>query len=286
MNKKIVLLRRKRLGNTSVNAVKEFSKNNIEVVRNDKPIPQDSDLLIRWGCTSKVSSKNTLNKSNAIHAVNDKINSRLKMEENNISTPKVFKSSAEAKYPCIMRPTKHSQGKNLWLCNSHADVLRFSNKKIIKKLGYYLSEYIEKEREFGVFIFNDRITSVIEKVGKNSESNKSIAWNVSQGTHSFENINWTDWPIDVCVESLKAIKLFDLDFGRVDVIYKDGKAYILEINSAHSLTSPYRQEVFAKCVDYLLENGKVQKEIEFEKVKTYKSIIHPALRPNNNGLNL
>ena len=286
MNKKIILLRRKRLGNTSAKGIKQFLSNNIEIVRNDKEITENVDLLIRWGCTSKVSSKNTLNKSDSIHAVNNKIESRLKMEENNISTPKVFKSSAEAKYPCIMRPTKHSQGRNLWLCNSHADVSRFSNKKIIKKLGYYLSEYIEKEREFGVFVFDNRITSVIEKIGKNNESNKSIAWNVAQGTHSFQNINWADWPIDVCVESLKAIKLFDLDFGRVDVIYKEGKPYILEINSAHSLTSPYRQEVFAKCVDYLIENGKAQNEIDFNKVKTYKSIIHPALRLNNNKINL
>lgn len=285
MNKKIILLRRKRLGATSAKGIQQFSLNNIEIVRNDKQIPENADLLIRWGCTSRVSSKNTLNKVDSIHAVNNKIESRIKMEENGVSTPRVFKSSAEATYPCIMRPTKHSQGRNLWLCKNQADILRFKNKNIVKKIGYYLSEYIQKEREFGVFVFNNRITSVIEKVGKNDEANKSIAWNVAQGTHSFQNINWTDWPIDVCVESLKAVKLFNLDFGRVDVIYKESRPYVLEINSAHSLTSPYRQEVFAKCVDYLIENGKVQNEIDFDKVKTYKSIIHPALRPNNNKVN-
>lgn len=286
MNKKIVLLRRKKLGSTSAKGIQEFSENNIQIVRNDKEIPENIDLLIRWGCTSKVNSKNTLNKSESIHAVNDKVSSRIKMQDNSISTPRVFKSSAEASYPCIMRPTKHSQGRNLWLCKNHGDVIKHSRKNVIKKLGYYLSEYIEKEREFGVFVFNNRITSVIEKVGKNTEANKTIAWNVAQGTHSFQNINWSDWPIDVCIEALKAVKLFDLDFGRVDVIYKNNKPYILEINSAHSLTSPYRQELFSKCVDYLVENGKVKNDIDFEKVKTYKSIIHPALRVNKNKLNL
>jgi glutathione synthase/RimK-type ligase-like ATP-grasp enzyme len=285
MSQKIVLLRRRKLGNTSCNAIKSFSTNEIEVVRNDKSIPSNIDLLIRWGCISKVDSKHTLNKSEAIHAVNHKVNSRIKMQENGISVPKIF-INKKIEFPVVVRPAKHSQGRNLWLCNNANELYRVLKKPILSRLGWYISKYIAKEQEFGVFIFNNRVTSVIEKKPKNANAINSVAWNVAQGTHEFVNVNWDNWPMQVCIESLKAIKLFNLDFGRVDVIVKDRTPYILEINSAHSLTSPYRQELFAKCVDYYLTNGFVKNEIDFDKVKTYKSIIHPALRVNNNQLNL
>ena len=283
MNNNIVLLRRRKLGNTSCNAIKEFSNNNIQVIRNDRYIPENIDLLVRWGCTSKVNSKKTLNKTEAIHAVNNKINSRIIMQKAGISVPKLY--TKDITFPCIVRPTKHSQGRNLWLCYNQRELIKVLNKPIINRLGFYISEYIPKDNEYGIFIFNNRVTSVIEKVPKSIEAKNAVAWNVAQGTHSFENVNWENWPIEACIESLKAIKLFNLDFGRVDVIIKHGIPYILEINSAHSLTSPYRQELFAKCLDYYIEKGEVKNEIDFKKVKTYKSIIHPAIRLNNNKLN-
>lgn len=279
----ITIIRRRKLGKTSCEAIKRFSKNTINIVRNDQVIPEDSDLVIRWGCTSEIPAEHTLNKARGITIVNNKISSRRLFVDNNISTPKLYNLEDNITYPVIIRPEHHSQGRNLYIANNMEELLN-----AIRRIGpnYYISEFIDKDKEFGVFIFDNRVSAVIEKVPKYENANKELAWNVAQGTHSFENVRWENWPVNVCIEALKAFKLVDLDFGRVDVMVKDNVPYILEINSAHSLTSEYRQQTFAKCLDYYIEKGKVTKDIDFTKVKTYKSIIHPALYENNIGINL
>ena len=65
--------------------------------------------------------------------------------------------------------------------------------------------------------------------------------------------------------------------GAVDVmIDADGQPYVLEINSAPSQTSPYRQECMAKCFDWLIEKGKASIPI-IEERGNWKKFIHPAL---------
>ena len=283
---KIRILRRRGLGNGSTLGIKEFSNNEIEIIRNDKEIPEDTDLLIRWGCTSQFPSKKTLNKVEAIRAVNNKFTSRKLMQDAGVSVPKLYeKDIDEFNYPVIIRPVFHSQGKDLILANNIDEVIAGVNEIYDNGKEVYISEYIKKDSEFGVFIFDNRVTSVIKKVAKREGANDELAWNVAQGSHSFQNVRWSEWNMDVIKECLDAWKCFDLTFGRIDVMVKDGKPYILEINSAHSLTSEYRKKTFAKCLDYYIENGKVKNEINIDEIKTYKSIIHPAIRKNKLGNN-
>jgi len=284
---KIVILRRRGLGNTSTIGIKSNSNNNIEITRNDKEIPQDTDLLIRWGCTSQFPSKKTLNKAEGIKAINNKYLSRKILQEAGVSVPKLYEDiEAVDTFPVIVRPEYHAQGKILYYCNNQGEL--FDAEYHISNLGkdVYISEYIKKDREFGVFIFNNRIWSVIEKVPKIEGANNEIAWNVAQGTHRFQNVKWSEWPIEICKEALDAVKCFNIDFCRVDIIVKDNKPYILELNSAHSLTSNYRQEAFAKCLDYFIENGSVKNELELDNLTSYKGLIHPALRINKKLINL
>lgn len=282
---KIRILRRRGLGNTSTKGIKDKSQNDIEIIRNDREIPQDTDLLIRWGCTSQFPAHRTLNKAESIKAVNNKAESRKILQEAGVRVPKLYENIDDVEYPCIMRNHFHSQGKYLKFCNN-LEELAAARLELKERGDTYTSEYIEKDQEFGVFIFNNRIWSVIEKVPKVEDAQEHVAWNVAQGTHKFQNVRWSEWPIEVCKEALDAVKCFNIDFCRVDLIVKDGVPYVLELNSAHSLTSDYRHESFAKCLDWYIENGKVQNELQLDGNITYKSIIHPALRENKLGKNL
>jgi hypothetical protein len=55
-----------------------------------------------------------------------------------------------------------------------------------------------------------------------------------------------------------------------------GNCYVLEINSAPSLTSPYRQECMGKAFKYIVENGKARIPL-VEAKGGYRKFIHPAL---------
>ena len=80
--------------------------------------------------------------------------------------------------------------------------------------------------------------------------------------------------------ALKAAKVSSCDFCGVDVMVDaEGNPYVLEVNSAPSQTSPYRQVCVAKAFDHIVQNGKDHfDDVQDGPRRTYKSYIHPALR--------
>ena len=57
---------------------------------------------------------------------------------------------------------------------------------------------------------------------------------------------------------------------------KEGNAYVIEINSAPSLTSEYRQQCMAKAFDHIAEHGK-QRIPRIKEKGGYLKFIHPAV---------
>ena len=267
------IIRRRGLGMSSCKGIAEFSKQGIGWIRNDKELPQD-DLYIRWGCTSNVPTKNVLNTAAAIHEVNDKTGFRKVLDEKELCPKTWFDAwgftQGILKRGVIVRPSKHAQGRNIYLCYSEPEFL-----KAIDKCGHgwYASEYVDKAQEFRVAVVQGRAVWVAEKTPGNPDA---IAWNVAKGGR-FDNVRWNDWPLKVVKTAIEAFNCSSLDFGGVDVMVgKDGSVTVLEINSAPSLTSPYRQECMAKAFDYIIENGKERIPLVDEKGK-YLKFIHPAL---------
>jgi glutathione synthase/RimK-type ligase-like ATP-grasp enzyme len=118
-----------------------------------------------------------------------------------------------------------------------------------------------------------RAVAVAQKTPSNPDD---VAWNVAQGGR-FDNVPWDSWPLQAVRKSIEAFNLSELDFGGVDVMVDaEGKAYIIEINSAPSLTSPYRQECMAKAFDYISEHGKERIPLVEER-GGYRKFIHPAV---------
>jgi glutathione synthase/RimK-type ligase-like ATP-grasp enzyme len=282
---KVAMLRRRKLGRTSCREIAKLSKHNIEVIRNDKKsVDETSDLVIRWGCTSLVPPHiKVLNSVKAIGEVNNKVEFRkLVMETGHV--PKTFFSCEEwfdnsDKYKeVIFRPAYHAQGRNLLKVN--VNEYREDGESVDNFVNYhpefYISEYIAKVAEYRVFVVSGRVACVARKYPADENA---IAWNVAQGG-KFENVRWDEWNLRVVRAAIEVFNKTTLDFGGVDVMVDgDGKPYILEINSAPSLTSPYRQEAMAKCFDYIIENGKERIPL-IERKAGYKKFIHPAVSAN------
>lgn len=271
----VVILRREKLGRTSA---KEIAKHmpSCSVIRNDKriPAPRQGDMLIRWGCTSNVpDGYGIINQSKAIHEVNNKTKFRKKLDEAGLSSKSWFSVAdfqAAPEYPVIVRPRNHSQGKDLYVCRNIQEVESACEEC---GEGYYINKFIDKVAEYRVAIVQGRAVWVVRKTPSNPED---VAWNVARGGR-FDNVRWNDWPLKVVKTAIAAFNLSSLDFGGVDLMVDaDNNVYVLEINSAPSLTSPYRQLCMAKAFNYMLANGKDRIDLPDRK-GNYKKFIHPAL---------
>jgi glutathione synthase/RimK-type ligase-like ATP-grasp enzyme len=142
--------------------------------------------------------------------------------------------------------------------------------------NYYINEFIDKVAEYRVCVVQGRAVWVAVKTPGNPND---VAWNVNKGGR-FDNVKWDDWPLKAVKKSIEAFNLSDLDFGGVDVMVDmEGECYILEINSAPSLTSPYRQECMAKTFDWIVNNGKARIPVSNER-GGYTKFIHPAISEN------
>lgn len=264
-----VIIRRRKLGRTSTKSISRKSEVGILSRRNDGPQKKHIDVLFRWGCTSERAADVTVNTVKAIQQVNDKAGFRKVLEEHGLCARGV-KHADEMEGPVVVRPRTHSRGRKLWVATTGEE---FYAATLKAGEGWYASDLINKVAEYRVFVVQGRVVCVAEKTPGNPDQ---VAWNVAQGGR-FDNVSWDAWPLKAIRVSVEAFNLTSLDFGGVDVMVDaDGNAYVIEINSAPSLTSDYRQSCFAKAFDYIIRNGKDR--IPLIEVKGgYLKFIHPAI---------
>lgn len=276
-----IILRRRRLGRTSTNGIVSASEKGIRVVRNwrarDRPAVAPS-YVFRWGCTSYLDFPNegsvVVNTADKIRWCNDKKESRLQLQAAGVPVPKTWPSEEfeeriergefddVALY--VSRPGVHAQGQQL--SSGAAD-------DIILWAGGYVSEFIDKVAEYRVFVCQGRAVWVAQKTPADPDA---IAWNVNQGGR-FDNVRWGEWKLPIVKAALHAAQVSGIDFCGVDVMEDgEGNPYVLELNSAPSQTSPYRQNCVAKAFDYIIDNGKEHFPLP-ERFEGWRDVIHPAI---------
>lgn len=175
----------------------------------------------------------------------------------------------------IGRPDKHSKGRGFWMCRNVEDVQRALRGTRIKAAATHFLEYIEGAREFRVHVMRDhraciqsecmngecprtgphvgscsadkyRSIKISEKllgiqVDENNITDVTRAINTVQRNHDNGTVfNYTDISnrdrSSLRKAARMAVSALNLDFGAVDILLKDGKAYVLEVNTAPRLT--------------------------------------------------
>ena len=275
---KPIILRRRKLGLGSCRGIRDASTTGIDFIRNDKRFPANVDLVFRWGCTSNLpKGVAVVNKASAIHWVADKRSSRMILSEAGLAPVSWGSINDLVLYDVsdsyILRRATHHQGRYLHHFQSGQEENMEAVANMYGEGNYYISEYIPKVAEYRVFICQGRVVWVANKTPGNPDD---VAWNVAEGGR-FDNVRWGDWPLRAVRVAREAFLLSGLDFGGVDVMVgPDGRCYVLEINSAPSQTSPYRQSCTTKAFDYIVENGKEPIPVVEER-GDWKKFIHPAL---------
>jgi len=274
----VLLVRRRRLGATSCREIVKHLPEGSAVWRNDQELPLESpSLAIRWGCTATVPCRSVVNTGRAIHGVNDKLAFRQVLNEHGLC-PRTWTDVQEVPREAIsngvvIRPSRHAQGRNLDVCRSFEELSPIAAR--YGENNYYISELINKVAEYRVFVVSGRVACVAQKTPGNPDD---VAWNVAKGGR-FDNVRWSDWNMEAVRVAVEAFNLSELDFGGVDVMVDaEGLAYVLEINSAPSLTSPYRQQCMGKCLSYIVEHGKERMEVGSKYNRdAYYNYLHPAI---------
>lgn len=281
-----IILRRRKLGRTSCKEISGFSKQGIATVRNDDVIPAAA-IVFRWGTTTnvpKVNGQVIVNEAKAIHWCAGKKSSRLEMQQKGVPVPETWDLAAfRADFQrnlldmgpgnqFVLRRDTHAQGKDLWH-GCAADIMDAAARHNV--VSGYVSRLIPKTAEYRVFVAQGRVVWVAKKTPGNPND---VAWNVARGG-KFDNVKWGDWPMQAVQAAILAALCSGTDFCGVDVMTTDdGKPYVLEVNSAPSQTSPYRQQCVAKAFDYIVKNNS-KEVIACERFKKWSDVAHPAILP-------
>ncbi len=270
-------IRRRKLGRGSTRGMIAASKTGLRVWCHDKNRPIDGlDLVIRWGCTANVNCRRVLNTAEAIHLVSDKTEFRKILNENNLCTPSYFTredavNALEEDATLVVRPRVHAQGRRLFVVNTAQEL---DNAIARCGAGWYANDFFNKTAEYRISFCQGRVVWVAKKTPANPAD---VAWNVAQGGR-FDNVRFDEWPLKAVRISREAFILSRLDFGAVDVMVDDqNNVFVLEINSAPSQTSPYRQECFAKAFDYIVTNENKEAIPIIPEKGDWKKFVHPAV---------
>lgn len=311
----ITFLRRKKLGAGSIRGMTSFLNQDgreprsvssilslgqgASCVRNDRlqdpravAAMEESTLVVRWGCTTSagVPLSKQVNPSRAISIVGDKLGCRKMLREMDptlIPTTIINgdndneTSWLSGSQPLVLRPRTHAQGRNLFVVNGLEELLNVVNNNVrVFSSGWYASELINKVAEYRVYVVSGRVATVARKT---PDDPSAVAWNVAQGGR-FDVVNWGNWPLEVCRVAVEAFNhVPGLDFAGVDVMVdENGRAYVIELNSAPSLpllsdgSVSYRQKCMAHCFAYMADNGKDRMPLSDE--TGWRRYIHPAVK--------
>ena len=229
----------------------------------------NSDTILRWGSHRfDLDADIELNTTEAVSLARDKGLSRTYLCHVHLA-PETWFDRHDIHYPCVIRPRRHHAGIKLYVCHNHIEA-RDARRRCGP--GWYASELVDKVKEYRVFVFQGRIVAVSERF----PAHEGItAWNLEQGGRLI-NVNYRNWPIEVCASAIKAAFKLDLDWTAVDVaIARDGAVKVFECNTAPGLRNPYTMSKIAQSFAWAAENIPPEMREEF---KTFKQLRHPAIR--------
>lgn len=241
--------------------------------KDEQPIPHD-DWCIRWATTSSVfGNPKVINRAEAIHRVYNKGVFRKTLSDAGMAPKTVIDQyPTNDMYPVVIRPMNHGRSDDLYIAHD----LKAAKEAIsqIKKEheSFYCSHFVDKDKEFRVFVVSGRVVAVCEKIPDDKDN---VSWGCV-GDGKFQYIKWSQWPIPVIKVACESFDLSGLDFGAVDVILKDQAAYVLEINTGPDVGEYYGYQL-GIGLSHILDTGSRDKIPIGNKPNNPYSYAHPAM---------
>lgn len=230
--KNLTVLYSNRTSDTGKNLLKSLSESN-RFQSVSKIVNQNTDVILRWGSTKEVFHREDtiqINTRQAIQNASSKYRMlQLLSDDETINVPKTLLLHNAAVPLEVLREYKREG--NFYVRDSNESV-RFDN--VIQPTDMYITQPIERQKEYRVLVFNGNIIKVYEKVPKEVGQVLMKSYNCD-----FRRKDITRFNQDALQMCIRGVKKLGLVCGGCDLI-KDvnDKFYINEINSGFGLNNP------------------------------------------------
>jgi glutathione synthase/RimK-type ligase-like ATP-grasp enzyme len=204
--------------------------------------PADNPHVICWGNKRpsgwrEQAGIHYYNEPSAIVTNRNKMAALRSFQENGVRAPRIYETAnlpdRRDSYPLIGRRISHQGGEDAVICLD-----RTSAQRAIRDGSQFFLEYIPKDAEYRVNVFNGEIFMAYEKMLGPPETHNAMTdyvWSAGNGW-LFSDENRTDVPAEAQELAIRAVEVSGLLFGAVDIIHgEDGHFYALEVNTAPSL---------------------------------------------------
>lgn len=221
--------------NTAVNILKEHLEGLGHHIIRDAMDPGGWDITLRWGVS--------------YHGNKPAINAHVNQWDKGGALFQFIRNKINAPYPhfdfedyinmdkgqiVLARNIQHVKGKDIVVCKTLNDVRAQAENKD------FFVKWIPTETEYRVWVFQDKAFAIYEKQYKGEGEYKGYMRNHRFG-FKFEKADHLLGKKDITIPCIKAVKALNMEFGAVDVLLgKDGKYYVLEVNSMPHIDSNKR----------------------------------------------
>ena len=190
----------------------------------------DNDIVIRWGTGFGIDSRNR-DSYEFKNVVNEYKNIRLNVHKHEalkamskvVRTIKLIEGKVPAGVKAVVRPLNHSGGAGFKIVTGPYH---------LNSDEEYATELLDTKNEYRVWFIGDKTRWAQRVALKNNNPNEVCR------SHWGYRYMEEAVPTKLIKQVLKAAKVIGLELGAADVLEKDGKFYICELNTAYSVDTP------------------------------------------------
>ena len=238
-----------------VDAFKAQGQEVLKVYPDRKYRPRDSDFIINWGnSTAPVWGSSDLNHEISVGKATNKLTCLKQLTRAGVPVPYFFdnRNSVLQYWDILGTEDIPMFARTILTGHSGEGIVIARNPSELVEAPLYTAGF-HKTHEYRVHVFNGEVLDFQEKKKRNGTGGResSMIWNADNDyVFCREGVEVPEYVQEVAI---KAVEALNLNFGAVDIGWKEGRGecVVFEVNTAPGLTGTTLQKYVEKIQTYL-----------------------------------